>query len=196
MVSVLVFRLLTVEDTVRIPPQSFGQPIDKAARDQIKLKYENIVDEQLGYVVLVVDVNVDPVGKILPGDGSTYHKVAFKLLAFYPEMHEVVEGEVVEVTDFGAFVRIGPEDALLHVSQIMDDYISFDEKHGVLVGKESQRKLGKGDLVRGRIIAVSFPRGGSGGKIGITMRQPFLGKIEWIEHETRKQKVAREEKAA
>lgn len=180
---------------MRIPPHSFGQPIDKAARDQIKLKYENIVDEELGYVVLVVDVDVDPVGKILPGDGSTYHRVTFRLLSFYPEMHEVVEGEVVEVTDFGAFVRIGPEDALLHVSQIMDDYISFDEKHGVLVGKESQRKLGKGDLVRGRIIAVSFPRGGSGGKIGITMRQPFLGKVEWIEQETRRHKVVREEKA-
>jgi len=135
------------------------------------------------------------VGKILPGDGSTYHKVNFKLLSFYPEMHEIVEGEVVEVTDFGAFVRIGPEDALLHVSQIMDDFISFDEKHGVLVGKESQRKLGKGDMVRGRIIAVSFPRGGTGGKIGITMRQPFLGKIEWIEGDIKKTKVVHEEKA-
>lgn len=189
-----MFRLLTVEDIVRIPPQSFGSPIDKAAREQVKLKYENIVDEHLGYVILVVDVDVDPVGKILPGDGSTYHKVTFKLLAFYPEMHEVVEGEVVEVTDFGAFVRIGPEDALLHVSQIMDDYISYDEKHGVLAGKETQRKLGKGDLVRGRIIAVSFPRGGTGGKIGITMRQPFLGKLEWVEQELRRLRAQREEK--
>ena len=191
-----MFRLVTVEDIVRIPPKSFGHPIDKAAKEQIKLKYENVVDEELGYVILVVDVDVDPVGKILPGDGSTYHKVNFKLLSFYPEMHEIVEGEVVEVTDFGAFVRIGPEDALLHVSQIMDDFISFDEKHGVLVGKESQRKLGKGDMVRGRIIAVSFPRGGTGGKIGITMRQPFLGKIEWIEGDIKKTKVAHEEKAA
>jgi DNA-directed RNA polymerase subunit E' len=191
-----MFRLVTVEDIVRIPPASFGHPIDKAAKEQIKLKYENVVDEELGYVILVVDVDVDPVGKILPGDGSTYHKVNFKLLSFYPEMHEVVEGEVVEVTDFGAFVRIGPEDALLHVSQIMDDYISFDEKHGVLVGKESQRKLGKGDMVRGRIIAVSFPRGGTGGKIGITMRQPFLGKLDWIEADIKKTKVTHEEKAA
>ena len=190
-----MFRLVTVEDIVRIPPKSFGHPIDKAAKEQIKLKYENVVDEELGYVILVVDVGVDPVGKILPGDGSTYHKVNFKLLSFYPEMHEVVEGEVVEVTDFGAFVRIGPEDALLHVSQIMDDYISFDEKHGVLVGKESQRKLGKGDMVRGRIIAVSFPRGGTGGKIGITMRQPFLGKLDWIEADIKRTKVVREEKA-
>ncbi len=191
-----MFRLLTVEDIVRIPPKSFGHPIDKAAKEQIKLKYENVVDEELGYVILVVNVDVDPVGKILPGDGSTYHKVNFKLLSFYPEMHEVVEGEVVEVTDFGAFVRIGPEDALLHVSQIMDDYISFDEKHGVLVGKESQRKLGKGDMVRGRIIAVSFPRGGTGGKIGITMRQPFLGKLDWIEADIKKTKVGHQEKAA
>jgi len=191
-----MFRLVTVEDIVRIPPKSFGHPIDKAAKEQIKLKYENVVDDELGYVILVVDVNVDPVGKILPGDGSTYHKVNFKLLTFYPEMHEVVEGEVVEVTDFGAFVRIGPEDALLHVSQIMDDYISFDEKHGVLVGKESQRKLGKGDMVRGRIIAVSFPRGGTGGKIGITMRQPFLGRLDWIESDVKKTKVVHEEKAA
>ncbi len=190
-----MFRLVSVEDIVRIPPKSFGHPIDKAAKEQIKLKYENVVDEELGYVILVVDVEVDPVGKILPGDGSTYHKVNFKLLSFYPEMHEVVEGEVVEVTDFGAFVRIGPEDALLHVSQIMDDYISFDEKHGVLVGKESQRKLGKGDMVRGRIIAVSFPRGGTGGKIGITMRQPFLGKLDWIEADIKRTKVVREEKA-
>ena len=64
-----MFRLVTVEDIVRIPPQSFGHPIDKAAKEQIKLKYENVVDEELGYVILVVDVNVDPVGKILPGDG-------------------------------------------------------------------------------------------------------------------------------
>jgi DNA-directed RNA polymerase subunit E' len=46
---------------------------------------------------------------------------------------------VVEIADFGAFVRIGPVDALLHVSQLMDDYISYDEKQGVLLGKESKR---------------------------------------------------------
>lgn len=181
-----MFKLLTVEDVVRIPPEKFGKPIGDVAREQIKLKYENIVDEELGYVILVVDVEVEDVGKILPGDGSTYHKSSFKLLTFFPEMHEVVEGEVVEVTDFGAFIRIGPEDALLHVSQIMDDFITYDEKHGVLVGKESQRKIGKGHSVRGRIIAVSFPRGGAAGKIGITMRQPFLGRLEWIGEEIKK----------
>ena len=80
--------------------------------------------------------------------------------------------------------------------RIMDDYISYDEKHGILVGKESQRKIAKGDFVRGRIIAVSFPRGGAGGKIGITMRQPFLGKIDWIDQDVRRVRGQREEKPA
>lgn len=181
-----MFRVVTVEDIVRIPPQKFGEPLNEVALNQVRLKYENTVDEELGYVILVIELKVDTIGKILPGDGSTHHKASFKLLTFYPEMHEVVEGEVVEVTDFGAFVRIGPEDALLHVSQIMDDYISYDEKHGVLSGKESQRKLGKGNLVRGRVIAVSFPRGGASGKIGITLRQPFLGRLEWLEEDAKK----------
>lgn len=181
-----MFRLFSVEDTVRIPPEKFGKPLDKVAIEQIKIKYENMVDEELGYVVLVVDVEIDQVGKVLPGDGSTYHRASFQLLTFYPQMHEVVEGEVIEITDFGAFVRIGAEDALLHISQVMDDFITYDERHGVLVGKESQRKLAKGDLVRARVIAVSFPKGGVGGKIGITMRQPFLGKLEWIKEDVKK----------
>ena len=189
-----MFKLLTVEDIVRIPPDKFGSPVQKAADEQIRKKYENMVDEELGYVVYVADVDVDPVGKMLPGDGATYHKAMFKLLVFHPEMHEVVEGEVVEVTDFGAFVRIGPEDALLHVSQVMDDYVSCDEKHGVLLGRETQRRLAKGAMVRARIIAVSFPRGGSGGKIGVTMRQPFLGKLEWIEEDVKKARGEKEAK--
>jgi DNA-directed RNA polymerase subunit E' len=181
-----MFMLLTIEDMVRIPPNKFGDPLREVAYERIKMKYENIVDNELGYVILITDVNVDPLGKVLPGDGSTYHKATFKLLTFYPELHEVVEGEVIEVMDFGAFVRIGPEDALLHVSQIMDDFINYDEKHGALIGKETQRKLVKGDHVRARIIAVSFPKGGSGGKIGLTMRQPFLGKKEWIKEDVKK----------
>ena len=38
-----------------------------------------------------------------------------------------------------------------------------------------------------RIVAVSFPRGRSSGKIGVTARQPFLGKLEWIEAEVKEQ---------
>lgn len=190
-----MFKLVTLEDTIRIPPETFGNPLESVGHQQVKAKYEGVVDEELGYVIAVTDVKVKPIGKIIPGDGATYHKVTFSLLVFYPKIQEVVEGEIVEIADFGAFVRIGPIDALLHVSQLMDDFISYDEKQGILLGKETKRKLTTGDAVRVRITAVSLGRAGSSGKIGVTARQPFLGKLEWIEQDISKIKGTEEKKA-
>ena len=183
-----------MEDTIRIPPDTFGNPLEAVGYQQVKTKYEGVVDEELGYVIAVTEVKVSSIGKIIPGDGAAYHRVNFTLLTFYPKIQEVVEGEVVEIADFGAFVRIGPIDALLHVSQLMDDFISYDEKQGVLLGKESKRRLMSGDQVRVRVTAVSLGRAGSSGKIGVTARQPFLGKLEWIDSDLQKMKEAVEKK--
>jgi DNA-directed RNA polymerase subunit E' len=191
-----MFKLITLQDTIRIPPNTFGNPLEAVGKEQVKAKYEGVVDEELGYVIAVSKVEVSPIGKIIPGDGATYHKVNFSLLTFYPVIQEVVEGDVVEIADFGAFVRIGPVDALLHVSQLMDDFISYDEKQGALLGKESKRRLGAGDPVRVRITAVSLGRAGSSGKIGVTARQPFLGKLEWLKEEASGVKPAAAEKEA
>ena len=190
-----MFNLITLRDTIRIDPSRFGEPLEEVALDELKRKYEGLVDEELGYVISIVDLKVDPVGRIVPGDGGTHHRVVFTLLSFYPELQEVVEGEVVEVADFGTFLRIGPVDALLHVSQLMDDFISYDEKHGVLLGKETGRRIQKGDIFRVRIVAVSFPKGRSAGKIGVTARQPFLGRLDWIEEEVKRARGITEEEA-
>ncbi|UCC33107.1 MAG: DNA-directed RNA polymerase [Candidatus Bathyarchaeota archaeon] len=186
-----MFKLVTVEDTIRIPPEKFGEPIEKVGHEQLRMKYEGMIDVELGYIVAVTDIDVKPKGKIMPGDGATYHKTEFSLLTFHPKIQEVIEGEVVEIADFGAFVRVGPIDALLHVSQLLDDYISYDEKQGVLMGKETKRKLVTGDHVRVRVTAISLGRGGGSGKIGVTARQPFLGKIEWIRRDLEKMKSAK-----
>jgi DNA-directed RNA polymerase subunit E' len=189
-----MFKLITLQDTIRIPPETFGNPLVAVGKEQVKAKYEGVVDEELGYVIAVSKVEVSAIGKIIPGDGATYHKVNFSLLTFYPMIQEIVEGDVVEIADFGAFIRIGPVDALLHVSQLMDDFISYDEKQGVLLGKESKRKLATGDHVRVRITAVSLGRAGSSGKIGVTARQPFLGKLEWVREDLATGKTGPEKK--
>ncbi len=183
-----MFKLVDLEDTIRIPPKKFGERIETVGYEQLRVKYEGMIDEELGYVVAVTNIQVNPVGKIIPGDGATYHRTVFSLLTFLPIIQEVVEGEVVEIADFGAFVRVGPVDALLHVSQLLDDFISYDERQGVLMGKETRRKLAARDHVRVRVTAVSLGRGGGTGKVGVTARQPFLGKIEWIEKDVAKAK--------
>ena len=175
-----MFNKITLRDTIRIDPTRFGHPLEDAAFEELRGKYEGLVDEELGYVISVIDIDVNPVGRILPGDGGTHHPVIFTILTFFPELQEVIEGEVVEVADFGTFLRIGPVDALLHVSQLMDDFISYDERQGILLGRESGRTISRGDTFRVRIVAVSFPKGRSSGKIGVTARQPYLGKTEWI----------------
>ena len=183
-----MFNIITIEDTVRIPPEKFDKELEVVTYEELKAKYEGIVNKDLGFIIAVTNINVSHTGKIIPGDGATYNPVSFTLLTYYPEIQEIVEGEVVEVEDFGAFIRIGPIDALVHVSQLIDDFVSYDEKQGALMAKETGRTLRQGDIIRARITVVSFAREGSG-KIGMTMRQPFLGKIEWIAEDVQKGKA-------
>jgi DNA-directed RNA polymerase subunit E' len=181
-----MFQLVELVDVVRVPPDKFGTKLEDVALELLKMKYESTINPEHGYLILVTKTQVDPVGKIIPGDGATYHKVSFQVLTFFPLKQEVVEGEIVEVTDFGAFVRIGPADALLHLSQIMDDYLTSDVKSGIITASQSKRTLKVGSRVRVRITAVSLGHGISMGKIGVTCRQPFLGALEWIDEEIKK----------
>jgi len=190
-----MFTLVELEEIIGIPPRDFSKPLKEAAVERLKNLYEGTVIEGLGYVVMVLDAEVDPVGFLLPRDGSIYHKAIARLLLFTPRIQEVSEGEIVEITDFGAFIRVGPMDALLHISQIMDDYLSYDEKHSILLGKKTGKKLEVGDEVRFRVVAVSISPG-TAGKISVTTRQPYLGKIGWIKEsiEEVKEKTVAEEK--
>ena len=145
-----------------------------------------MINQDLGYIVMIMGAKVNPLGKMIPGDGGTFHRVEFQALTFYPKLQEIVNGELVDITDFGAFVRIGPTDALLHLSQVMDDYLKSDVASGMIIANQSGRTLKVGSTIRTRITAVSLGKAASMGKIGITCRQPFLGADEWIAEEIKK----------
>lgn len=194
---------------VRVPPEKFGKQL-KAVVDEILKKgyeytlfgkmrreggYEGKLDKDLGMLIAVTDVKDVKEGSVIPGDGAAYHTTTFEALTFKPELHEIVDGEVVEIVEFGAFVRFGPLDGLVHVSQITDDYISYDSKRGALSGKESGKILQVGDKVRARIVAVSLsPEKSKESKINLTMRQPGLGKFEWLQEAKAKGEKTRKEK--
>src|SRR5215212_11547387 len=183
-----MFARVRMSDVVRIPPNRLTNSLKDTAIGILKEKYESMISPDLGYVIMIIDANASSVGKLVAGDGATYHKVTFEALTFYPKLQEVVEGEVVEVTEFGAFVRIGPTDALLHLSQIADDYLKSDVKQGVIIANQSARSLKIGARIRARVTAVSLGKGAGMGKIGITCRQPFLGAVEWVAEEIKKSK--------
>ena len=181
-----MFSISTLVDVVRIPPSLFGTTLKKAAVNILKEKYESMINAELGYIIMILDAKVDEMGKMIAGDGGTFHKVQFEALTFYPKLQEIVQGEIVDIRDFGAFVRIGPTDALLHLSQVMDDYLKSDVKMGLILANQSGRTLKVGSTLRARITAVSLGKAAAMGKIGITCRQPFLGADEWIAEEIKK----------
>jgi DNA-directed RNA polymerase subunit E' len=172
------------EDTVRIPPKLLGKSLNEVVEDLTHETFEGKIDSDNNLTILATDINPVGHGRIVHGDGAVYQQVNFNALVFKPELHEVVQGKVCEVLRFGAFVRFGPLDGLLHISQIMDDRIDIDEAGNRLVGKDSKRDLRTGDIVRARIVAISINEVNyRESKIGLTMRQPGLGKIDWLEED-------------
>lgn len=176
---------------MRIPPNRFQEDLFTVAEEILREQYEGIIDVDLGFIIAVIEILDIGMGRLIPGDGATYHDVILKLLTFQPKVNFLAQGEVVEVVDFGAFIRLGPLDGLCHVSQITDDFFSYDPRSAALVGKETGRVIREGDLVRTRIVAVSIDGGARSGKLGLTMRQPFLGKLDWVKEEIAKLKESK-----
>jgi DNA-directed RNA polymerase subunit E' len=185
----LMYARMRVRDTVRVPPTRLGEDLNEVINDLLWEQFEGKLDREYGMIVGIESIDEVGEGRIIEGDGAVYFDVVFSAITFKPLLQEVIEGEVVEIVEFGAFVSIGPLDALLHMSQITDDYMVYDEKGKRLVGKETKKVLEEGDAVRARIVALSLKeREPERSKIGLTMRQPWLGAIKWLNEEIKKVK--------
>ncbi|MEM3091919.1 MAG: DNA-directed RNA polymerase [Candidatus Pacearchaeota archaeon] len=169
--------LADIQDYVRVDPRLFGLPTLEAVEKQLKEIYTEYYNKELGKVISVIEVLEVGEGIIIPGDGAAYYNTKFRLLIWKPEMHELVYGIIAEITNFGAFINLGVMKGMIHISQTMEDYVSFS-KTNTLMGGSSKRTLKKDDLCIARIVAISHK--GNEPKIGLTMRQPGLGKMEWI----------------
>jgi len=194
-----MYYKVRVEDTIRILPNKFIEDLNTVVTEIVQSTFEGTMRKNYG--VIVVADNIEPVGNgiVIHGDGAMYQKVAFDALTFKPELQEVLDAVVCEIVEFGAFCHIGPLDALVHMSQIMNDYVEVDAENEIITGKEKKLVLKTGDPVRARVVAVSLNELSSReSKIGLTMRQPALGSHEWIyslhEGEQKKEKKKKKDK--
>jgi DNA-directed RNA polymerase subunit E' len=182
-----MFYKTVVKDHIRVPPNLFGLDAKSAVVEMVKERFDGFISKDLGVVIDVLDVKEIGEGTIIPGDGSSFYDTKFELLTFKPELQEVVLGKIKDIADFGAFINIGPIEGMIHISQTMDDFVSFS-KEKVLLGKESKRTLKVNDLCVARLIAVSY-KDVTNPKLGLTMRQQSLGKLEWIKEDEEKKEA-------
>ena len=181
-----MYKIVTMEDTIRIPAEymrkgaSLNDHIDRLAMTAFEGRFNDDQD------FVLVTSNHQPLGRgrIIHGDGAVYQQVRFDALLYCMDDYEVVEGAVSEVNEFGAFVRIGPMEALLHKSQIMEDHVDINVGMNMVEGRKTGKKIGVGDSVRARIVSLSpdtsDPRRS---KIGLTCKQTGLGCHTWLEEE-------------
>ncbi len=174
-----MFYTVKVKDYIRVPPAMFNLGKQEAVLKNIKATYDNHVSKEFGYVIGVISTGNIKEGVIIPGDGAGYYETEFELLVFRPEVNELVFGKVRDITDFGAFIDIGGVEGMVHISQSMDDFVSFS-KEKVLQGKKTGQTVKVGDRCKARIIAVSY-KDQNNPKIGLTMRQEGLGRVEWVD---------------
>ncbi|MFB6093641.1 MAG: DNA-directed RNA polymerase [Halanaeroarchaeum sp.] len=185
-----MYKRVRLKDTVEVPPRHLAEVSPDLVKRLLQDKLEGRMDEDVGSIVTVTEVHDIGDGAVVPNEPGVYYEAEFDAVTFDPEMQEVVDGEIVEVVNFGAFVGIGPVDGLLHVSQISDEYLAFDEENQQLASRESNRTLGVGDAVRARIVTKSIDeRNPRESKIGLTAKQPGLGKHGWLREERQKEQA-------
>jgi DNA-directed RNA polymerase subunit E' len=185
-----MYKRVRLKDTVEVPPRHLADVSPELVRRLLQDKLEGQMDEDIGSIVSVTNVHDIGDGAVLPNRPGVYYEADFDAVTFDPQMQEVVDGEVVEVVNFGAFVGIGPVDGLLHVSQISDEYLAYDGENQQLASRDSNRVLSVGDAVRARIVTKSVDeRNPRDSKIGLTAKQPGLGKHGWLEEERKRREA-------
>src|SRR5215213_32202 len=89
-----MFAIVHMSDVVRIPPNRLTHSLNDAALQILKEKYESMISPEVGYVIMITDADPSSIGKLVAGNGATFHKVTFKALAFYPKLQEIIKSDV------------------------------------------------------------------------------------------------------
>lgn len=182
------YKKYVLEGIASIAPEGISGELNEIIINQLSKEYEGMIDKNIGLILTVTELLEHDIGEIIPGDPNVFFKVKFSVITYLPKLHEIVNGVVTQATDFGAFLKIGPVEGLCHVSQVMDDFNSYNGELPGFMGKESKQTLVVGDLVLSRIANVSLKGTVADTKIGLTMRQFGLGKPEWQISRVKKEK--------
>ncbi|MGC9079309.1 MAG: DNA-directed RNA polymerase [Nanopusillaceae archaeon] len=180
-----MFYEVQITDVIRIPPEKIKENVEEMIEDVLVNAYIGSAGKDYGIIVTIKSIDEISEGVMIFEDGGIYYKVKFTAISYIPLISEITYGIVSSIADFGAFVNIGPVDGLVHISQVMDDEVSVSGKEA-LIGKNTKRVLKLNDIVKARIVSVSYK--GISTRISLTMKQPGLGKLEWLEQKQKSKK--------
>ncbi len=125
--------------TIKINPEKIGEVIGRGGET-----INGIIDETGAQIDIKDDGTVLIAAAGGNSDGADKAIEIIKALTTDPEVGNVYEGEVVKITDFGAFVNVLPgKDGLLHISEIADKHVDKVED-----------ELKEGDVIKVKLIGI------------------------------------------
>jgi ribonuclease R len=92
-------------------------------------------------------------------EGAERAAVEWKTVLFLREREgEVFSGHISGVTDFGLFVRLAEisVDGMIHISELVDDYYSYDDRKHRLVGERTKKAWRLGDAIEVKLLRVDL----------------------------------------
>ena len=183
-----MYYLYKVEEKIRVPPNRLSDNLKKVVLELARDEFERKIIKDIGLILAIVNPKIIGEGKIVHDDPGVYYNVSLDLLVFRPEINEVIYGVVKSVVDFGAFVGIGPLEALLHISQIGNEKYSYNKAESILISSNTKRKIKEGTVVLAKVSTVSMKSNVADTKVGITLRAAGLGIKDLSENKKKKVK--------
>jgi DNA-directed RNA polymerase subunit E' len=172
-----MFYLLDVGEKVGVEAQKLKKNVQESIEEKLEELHSK---EENGVFLGVVEIKkIGETGEILPEKPYIYFDVEYSALFFQPVQNEIVDGYVTEVAEFGPFVRIGPVDALVHISQITNENLNYNPEQDVIASKDSKIIIKKGEPVRAMVANSSISDERI--RVNLTMKQDGLGLIKLIE---------------
>lgn len=151
-----MYYLLEIETKTSLSPDQLDPKKDanelllKALRETL----EGQVLTDVGLVVAVISCNIRGEGRIPPRSPEIYFRTNIRLIAFKPIPNEVVEGEIVNVTETGAFVNLGSLDGFWPRNRISNRRMEFNARKGTLEDREEEIVIRRKEKARIKVNNV------------------------------------------
>lgn len=153
-----MFYLLEVKTKTSLSPDQLdpNKNADELLLDTLRDSLEGKVLKDIGLVVAVISCNIQGEGTIPPRSPDIFFNTEMQIICFRPVEGEVIEGEVVNVTETGAFINIGSLDGFWPRNRISDKRLQFNAKNGSLQDREGQITVRRKEKARVKISNVEI----------------------------------------
>eukprot|EP00177_Eucheuma_denticulatum_P008355 GFKZ01015196.1.p1 GENE.GFKZ01015196.1~~GFKZ01015196.1.p1 ORF type:complete len:396 (-),score=76.65 GFKZ01015196.1:42-1229(-) len=138
-----MFKLITIQDTILVPPHLFGQPRLVALEHAINKRFSDRVIPHYGLCVALwdwVDVSED---RLIPHSGDASTLCTFRMVVFSPFPGEVLFSRINASHDTGLYLEMGFFDAIHVRKEALPNPSTWDASEKVWVWKP---EVGGGEL--------------------------------------------------